>query len=81
MTAPLTIITPRTPTRAALAAMSCSEVFAYELTNGKIVHPRCREDYQRKFKAGKFPAIESAWLRGHDISTFATCDHCQNSII
>lgn len=51
--------------------------FRWKLTNGKFVHPECREDYQaNKTKGGNRPAIESAVYEGFQMSRFELCAHC-----
>lgn len=50
----------------------------WKLTNGKFVHPECREAYQAKrAKGGNRPGIFSAVHPGYEMNKFTLCDHCQ----
>lgn len=55
--------------------------FVWRMTNGRYVHPECREAYQKKLEAKHCrPSIDAAVSQGYAMSRFTLCEHCQAPI-
>jgi hypothetical protein len=63
-------------------AESAGSAFVYRLRDGAIVHPICREAYQRKHASShNYPGIEAALYPGYQpMSRFQLCKHCEAPI-
>lgn len=51
--------------------------FVWLMTNGKFVHPLCREWYSKKHEKPIRPGILSAVYEGYPMSRFTLCAHCE----
>lgn len=59
-----------------------STPIAYRMTNGRTVHPECREAYRDAYAQKKIlpPAIETGLLEGHPDAGKLTCQQCGKTI-
>lgn len=59
-----------------------SELFAWKLKTGAIVHPECREPFANGKTGHAYPAIESALYPGYPMpeGRFQICRHCEAPI-
>jgi len=59
-----------------------SKPIAYRMTNGRIVHPECREAYRNAFAKKKIipPGIDAGLLEGYHNAEKLTCEHCGKTI-
>ena len=57
-------------------------VVAYRMTNGRIIHPECREAYCRHepFRHEPGPTIQAGLMAGYEFAGGQLCDHCKEPI-